>query len=69
MGLTFEQDHRGDWIATLDGYYHAAGWCKELAVRRLDLFLRKTYPSVWHHRKDVLADHFRAIPSNSHAED
>ena len=59
--LTFRFDKvKGEYRASLDGYYHAIGWPKDLAVRRLGEFLQATHPDVWRGAKDRLAEFFNA---------
>jgi hypothetical protein len=59
--LTFRFDKvKGEYRASLDGYYHAIGWPKDLAVRRLSEFLQATHPDVWRGAKDRLAEFFNA---------
>jgi hypothetical protein len=59
--LTFRLDQeRGEYIASLDAYYHGSGWPKDLAVRRLNEFLKEGHPDVWHGAKDIFESYFRA---------
>ncbi len=59
MTLTFSHDtETGNWTATIDGYYHSTGWCKDLAVARLFRFLKAEYPEILHHRMDAFRDYF-----------
>jgi hypothetical protein len=59
--LTFRFDkERGEYRASLDAYYHGAGWPKDLAVRRLSNFLKEAHPDVWYGAKDIFEGYFQA---------
>jgi hypothetical protein len=62
MALTFKHDiESGEWRASLDGYYHAVGWSKDVAVQRLGNFLRHEHPEVFAARKSELDAYWKPV--------
>lgn len=58
MTLTVERmsDDSGDFKASLDGYYHATGWCEAEAVNALFRFMYANHRDVWAERnREILA--------------
>jgi len=47
--ITFrdERDENGAFVASFEGYYHAAGWPRDTAVRRLARFMKENHMDAY----------------------
>lgn len=60
--LAFKFDKEtGEWRASIEGYYHAVGFTKDQAVRRLGAFLRHEHPEVFAQYEGLLNLFFETL--------
>lgn len=66
--LTFSREENGDYRASWRNFYHATGWNRDLAVRRLASFMADAHSDIWHTDglKEVISDYFRPLSANEY---